>query len=98
MSCELPTPAQLATHPELASLHALQAALAATERALVTEHPPLQQRDFLAESPPLSVDTYFAEVVLRAIADLESAVSRYRDLLDRLALRRGSLLLPDDEF
>jgi hypothetical protein len=78
---ELPTPEQLANSPQLAALHVLQGVLEAVQRALLTEHPSLEQVDFLAEAPSLNADDYLADVILCGAAQLETAITRYRHLL-----------------
>ena len=74
----LPEPYQLAESPELAILHALDAALIATETALVAAHPELEEADFSAEVPPrLCADAYIADAVLTNVTALQSAICRY---------------------
>ncbi len=80
----LPEPYQLAESPELAILYALDAALVATETALVAAYPELEDADFCAEAPPrLSADAYVADAVLTEVTALQSAVRRYVALVRR---------------
>lgn len=74
----LPTPAELATHPELAALEALAHAAELALRALVAEHPELDDPErpcWLDE--PSALTARAAEVAALAVA-LRDAAGRYR--------------------
>lgn len=93
----LPESYQLAESPELAVLHVLDAALVATEVALVAAYPELEDADHLAEPPPaLEADAYVADAVLSDITALHSAVARYVALLRRRSSRQ--LIKIDGDF
>ena len=75
----LPTSDQLIAAPELAILHALDAALAAAHRALLAAHPELEEEDLCGDSP-LNLDGagWIADAILTQIAGLDTSIARYR--------------------
>jgi hypothetical protein len=87
---ELPSTDQLLANPELAVLHALDAALAAAQQALLAAHPELEEED-LAGGRPLQLDAagWLADAILTHIAGLEAALRRHRGELHRQRCRAG---------
>ena len=84
MTDGLPTSDQLLAHPELAVLHALGAALAAAQRALLAAHPALEEDDSLG-SRPLRLDGagWIADALLTQLAGVEASLLRYRREVER---------------
>ena len=79
MTDELPSLDQLLADPELAVLHALGAALAAAQRALLAAHPELEDDDFAGEeSLKLSGAGWIADAILTQLAVLDTSLQRYR--------------------
>jgi len=77
---KLPTPYDLMTVPQLATIAVLELSLEMTARALFAEHPDLCD----PEKPywiPTSPATKTAESVLKAIDALRRKLNRYRSLL-----------------
>lgn len=89
MSSELPSPLQLVDAPELASLHVLEAALAALERSLIAAYPELEEGLCLSRPTPLSTDAWLADAIIIHITGLETALFHYR-----FQLRARGLLRP----
>lgn len=80
---QLPSSDQLLADPELAVLHALGAALAATQRALLAAHPELEED--LAGDRPLELPGagWIADSILTHINGLEQSIQRYRQEVQR---------------
>ena len=73
-----PTSDELLASPELAVLYALEAALVATERALLAAHPELEEEDLCAEgSPRLRGTGWIADALLLHIAGMTACLNRY---------------------
>jgi hypothetical protein len=95
MTDEVPTLDQLLVDPELAVLHALGAALAAAQRALLAAHPELEDDDFAGERAlKLSGAGWIADGILTQVTGLELSLQRYR----REVARSRAAPLPDDPF
>jgi len=79
MTDKLPTSDQLLADPELAVLHALGAALAAAQRALLAAHPELEEDDPLGDRP-LQLDGagWIADALVTQLAGVEASLQRYR--------------------
>jgi len=84
MTDELPTSDQLLADPELAVLHALGAALAVAQQALLAAHPELEEEDILG-SRPLRLDGagWIAVALVTQIAGVEASLLRYRREVER---------------
>jgi hypothetical protein len=79
MTDELPTLDQLLADPELAVLHALRAALAATQQALLAAHPELEHDDFAGDrSLKLTGAGWIADGLLTQLTGLDTSLQRYR--------------------
>jgi hypothetical protein len=63
--------------PELAVLHALHAALKATEQALLAAHPELEEIDLAADPPSLPTMASLAELLISQLAGLDAGLTRY---------------------
>ncbi len=84
MTDGLPTPDQLLADPELAVLHALGAALAAAQRALLAAHPELEEDDLLGSRPlRLNGAGWIADALVTQLAGVESSLQRYRREVER---------------
>jgi hypothetical protein len=77
MSLSLPSVTELSEAPELAVLHALDAALRAAERALLAAHPELEEVDLNQEPPPLTLLAGLADSLLTQLAGVDAGISRY---------------------
>jgi hypothetical protein len=79
MSDGPPSLGQLLADPELAVLHALAAALAAAQQALLAAHPELEEDDFAGDrSLKLSGAGWIADGLLTQLTGLEASLQRYR--------------------
>jgi hypothetical protein len=79
MTDELPTLDALLVDPELAVLHALGAALAAAQQALLAAHPELEEDDFAGERAlKLTGAGWIADGILTQVTGLEVSLQRYR--------------------
>ena len=95
MTDELPTLDALLADPELAVLHALGAALAATQRALLAAHPELEEDDFTGERTlKLTGAGWIADGILTQVTSLEMSLQRYR----REVARFRAATLHEDPF
>ncbi|MFL5349970.1 MAG: hypothetical protein ACJ8AT_34775 [Hyalangium sp.] len=84
MSHLLPTTDQLLAAPELAILHALEASLAAAQRALLTAYPELEQEDLCGDTPlHLNGSGWIADAILTQSAALCVSIARYRREFER---------------
>jgi hypothetical protein len=88
VSAALPEVLALVDSPELAVLHALEAALAATERALIAAHPELEEGLHLDAPAVLPTEAWLADAVIAHITGLETALFRYRSHLKARGLLR----------
>jgi hypothetical protein len=80
----LPETYQLAEAPELAALHVLDAAVAATEAAIGAAYPELDEVDLCSEMPPdLSTDAHVADALLTHLSSLHTAIHRYVGIVRR---------------
>jgi hypothetical protein len=93
MSTPLPSSLELAQWPELAILHALHAALQATERALLAAHPELEEIELAGDLQALSPMACVADLLLTHLACIDGAINRYTAQLPRL----GSPLSKDGD-
>ena len=95
MTNELPSLDQLLVDPELAILHALGAALAAAQRALLAAHPELEDDDFAGERClKLTNAGWIADGILIQVTGLEASLQRYR----REVARFRAASLHEDPF
>ncbi len=84
MSYLLPTTDQLLAAPELAILHALEASLAAAQRALLTAYPELEQEDLCGDRLlHLGSSGWIADAIITQISGLSSSIARYRHEFER---------------
>ncbi len=84
----IPTSEQLLAAPELAVLHALEAALAVSTRALLAAHPEIEEEDLAGSAPlVLAPAGWIAESALRLIDALEQSIQRYRTEVTRAHAR-----------
>lgn len=89
MSSLLPSTEQLLAAPELAILHALEACLAAAQRALLTAYPELEQEALCAEAPlQLSGSGWIADAIVTQSCALSASIARYRCEFERARLER----------
>jgi len=84
MNTHIPSTDELATAPELAVLHALDAALAATQHALLAAHPPLEDEGLCGDGPiRLDGSGWIADAILLQISALNASLARYRQEIRR---------------
>lgn len=79
MSSRIPSTDELVSAPELAVLHALDAALAATRHALLAAYPPIEDERLCGDGPiRLDGSGWIADAILTQISALNASLARYR--------------------
>jgi hypothetical protein len=79
MSDLTPTTDQLLAAPELAILHALEACLAAAQRALLVAYPELEEEDLCSDQPLLLGGSgWIADAIITQSSGLSASIARYR--------------------
>lgn len=79
-----PTTDQLLAAPELAILHALEASLAAAQRALLAAYPELEQEALGTDQPPLLGGSgWIADAIITQSVGLTASIARYRREFER---------------
>jgi len=85
---QLPTPADIADNPELASLAILDSALDISATAILAQYPEIHSPDWPLDShPPPDPPTYAANVLLTLLGATRTAVRSYRETILRSAAR-----------